>query len=88
MNEFILLIDPEDEAVVSRHKWYEDGMGHLWTSIRGRPVYLRYLICPLKFSSLMLRYKNNNYYDNRKSNLEVVTRSGKKVKDAVNTTIN
>lgn len=67
-------IDLEDMEFSQKYTWYENDQGYIMSRIDGELVRLHRLLmnCP---KDMDVDHKNHNTYDNRKSNLRIVTRS-------------
>ena len=89
-NGMVVLVDPEDEQAVSRHRWYvwKPKSSNLYASARveGRWVWLhRFIMGPPPKPELRTDHVNGNGLDNRRSNLRWATpaqnmRNSRKVK--------
>lgn len=71
---FVALVDDDDYARVSQHKWWLSSSGHVYTQIARKTVMLhRFIIGAIK--GQVIDHINRNRLDNRRENLRFCTQS-------------
>lgn len=70
----ITVVDDEDYARLSRHKWHYTQNGYAATRVGNKIYYMQQLILPEVPPSMMRDHIDRDKLNNRKSNLRIATR--------------